>query len=100
MALVEQLDMIQTLTANRIDHALDEPNCGRMLGDGCACDLPAIVGQHDQHVKQPKQADAATNMLIAAMPFDEIPQEGAPGWGRRTSSSHHQKSCGLARVSL
>jgi hypothetical protein len=31
MALVEQLDMIQTLTANRIDHTLDEPNCGRML---------------------------------------------------------------------
>jgi hypothetical protein len=60
-----------------------------MLGDSCAHDLPAIVGQNDHHVEQPKRCGRHNKHVDGGDAFGVIAQEAAPGRGRRTSSSHH-----------
>ena len=60
-----------------------------MLRDGRAYDIPAIVGQNDHHVEQPKRCGRRDEHIDGRDAFGVIPQEGAPGRGRRTSSSPH-----------
>ena len=66
-----------------------EPARGRMLGDSCAHDLPAIVGQNDHDVEQPKRCGRHDEHIDRSDAFGVIAQEAAPGRGRRTSPSHH-----------
>jgi len=47
------------------------------------------VGQNDHHVEQPKRCGRRDEHIDGRDAFGVIPQEGAPGRGRRTSSSHH-----------
>jgi hypothetical protein len=60
-----------------------------MLGDGRVNDPPALVGQNDRHVKQPKRHRCHNEHIDGSYAGSVISQEGAPGRGRRTSSSHH-----------
>ena len=60
-----------------------------MLGDSRAHDLPAIVGQNDHHVKQPKRHRCHNEHIDRSDALGVIAQEAAPGWGRRTSPSDH-----------
>jgi len=60
-----------------------------MLGDGCAHDLPAIVGQNDHHIEQPKRCGRHDKHIDRSDAFGLIAQEAPPSRGRRTSSSHH-----------
>jgi len=60
-----------------------------MLGDGGAHDLPAVMGQNDQHVEQPKRCGSHHEHVDGSDAFGVIAQEAAPGRGGRTSSPHH-----------
>ncbi|MGD1029481.1 SBBP repeat-containing protein [Candidatus Binatus soli] len=60
-----------------------------MLGYSCAHDLPAIVGQNDHHAGQPKRRGRHNERIDGSDAFGVIPQQAAPGRGRRTSPSHH-----------
>jgi hypothetical protein len=59
-----------------------------MLGDRCAYDLPAIVGQNDHHVEQAKRCGRYDEHVDGEDAFGVIAEETAPGRGRRTSSLH------------
>jgi hypothetical protein len=52
-------------------------------------DCPALVGEDDRNVEQPKRCGHHDEHVDGRDAFGVIPQEGAPGRGRRTSSSHH-----------
>src|ERR1700736_5146865 len=55
-----------------------------MLGDIRAYDIPAIVGQNDHHVEQPKRRGRDKERIDCSDAGGLIPQEAAPGRGRRT----------------
>jgi hypothetical protein len=60
-----------------------------MFGDGRVNDSPALVGEDDRNVEQPKRCGRHDEHVDGRDAFGVIPQEGAPGRGRSTSSSHH-----------
>jgi hypothetical protein len=51
--------------------------------------LPAIVGQNDHHVKQPKRCGRYDEHIDRSDAGGLIAQKAAPGWRRPTSSSQH-----------
>ena len=66
-----------------------EPSCGGMLGDGRVNDPPAIVGQNDRHVKQPKRHRCHNEHINRGNAGGVVEQKAAPGRRGCTSSSHH-----------
>jgi hypothetical protein len=61
-----------------------------MLGDGGAYDIPAIVGQNDHHVEQPKRRRRHDEHVDGRDTLGLIAQESPPGLIRWCSSpSHH-----------
>src|SRR5208282_3071073 len=66
-----------------------EPSSGRMVGYSCAYDLPSIVRQNDHNVEPLKRSGCHNEHIDCSDAFGLIAQEAPPGWGRRTSSSHH-----------
>src|SRR3984893_152471 len=60
-----------------------------MLGDGSVNDSPAIVGQDDHYIEQPKRGGRHNENIDRSNALGLIAQEAAPGRRRRPSSSHH-----------
>src|SRR3984893_6981009 len=60
-----------------------------MLGDRRVNYLPAMVGQNDHYVKQPKRHRCHNEHIDRSDSGGVIEQKAAPGRRRRTSSSHH-----------
>jgi hypothetical protein len=60
-----------------------------MFGDGRVNDPPALVGQNNRHVKQPKRCERHDEHVDGRDAFGVIPQEGAPVLRGRSSPSHH-----------
>jgi len=60
-----------------------------MFGDGGADDLPAIVGQNDHDVEQPKRRGRHNEHVDSGDALGVIPQEGPPVLRRCSPSSHH-----------
>ncbi len=70
-----------------------------MLGDGGAYNIPAIVGQNDHHVKQPKRRGSHNEHVDGGDAFGVIAQEGPPVLRRCSVSSHHLlRDCSLAHL--
>ena len=61
-----------------------------MLGDGRAYDLPAIVGQNDHHVEQPKRCGCHDEHVDGGDAFRVIAEESPPVLRRWCSSSSHR----------
>ena len=60
-----------------------------MLGDGSVNDSPAIVGQDDHYLEQPKRCGRHNEHIDRSNALGLIAQKAAPGRRRRPSSSHH-----------
>jgi hypothetical protein len=60
-----------------------------MLGDGSVNDSPAIVGQDDHYIEQPKRCGRHNEHIDRSNALGLIAQEAAPDRRRRPSSSHH-----------
>ena len=73
----------------RFGYLAGEPSCGGMLGDGRVNDPPAIVGQNDRHVKQPKRHRCHNEHIDRGNAGGVVEQKAAPGRRGCTSSSHH-----------
>ncbi len=73
----------------RFGYLAGEPSCGGMLGDGRVNDPPAIVGQNDRHVKQPKRHRCHNEHIDRSDAGGVVEQKAAPGRRGCTSSSHH-----------
>jgi len=55
-----------------------------MLGDRNAHDLPAIVGQDDHHIEQPKRGGRHNEHVDGSDAFDVIAKESPPVLRRRS----------------
>src|ERR1035437_2731364 len=71
-----------------------------MLGDGRAYDLPAIVGQNDHHVKQPKRCGRHDEHVDGGDAFRVIAEESPPVLRRWCSSSSHRVLGGRSLADL
>src|ERR1039458_4942286 len=59
-----------------------------MLGDGRAYDLPAMVGQNDHHVEQPKRCGGHNEHIDRSDAFGVIAEKASPSLRRHPSSPH------------
>ena len=60
-----------------------------MQGDIKSHNLPAIVGQDDHYIQQPKRCGSHDKHVDGSDTLGLIEQEATQGRGRPTASSHH-----------
>jgi hypothetical protein len=59
-----------------------------MQGDIKSHNLPAIVGQNEHYIQQPKRCSSHDKHVDGSDTLGLIEQEATPGRGRRTASAH------------
>ena len=82
-------DSAEQCPTGTLGYLAGEPSRSGMLGDGRVNDHPAIVGQNDHYIKQPKRRRCHDEHIDRSDAGGLIAQKAAPGRRRRTSSSHH-----------